>query len=57
MTLARDLLLGEDAELGSDEQLNGNADDILVLGRVLAQQEVQTLSEKGAAVLFGLSEP
>ncbi len=57
VSLARDLLFGEDAELGSDEQFNGYADDILVLGRVLSDDEIRTLSEKGAAVLFGVAEP
>ena len=52
--LERNLLIGEDAEMGSDEQLHGNADDILILGRVLSAQDIATLSEKGASVLFGL---
>jgi len=50
--LARDLLVGEDAELGSDEQLNGNVDDILVLGRVLAAEDIKQLATKGGAALF-----
>jgi hypothetical protein len=50
--LARDLLVGEDAELGSDEQFNGNMDDLLVLGRVLAAEEIKQLALKGGAAFF-----
>jgi len=50
--LARDLLVGEDSELGGDEQFNGNVDDILVLGRVLAAEEVKQLAAKGGAAFF-----
>ena len=50
--LARDLLLGEDAELGSDEQFNGNMDDILVLGRVLSAEDIKQLATKGGAAFF-----
>jgi len=50
--LARNLLVGEDENLGSDEQLTGHVDDLLVLGRVLEPDEVKTLSEKGAQALF-----
>jgi hypothetical protein len=46
--LARNLLIGEDAEMGTDEQLQGNVDDVLVLGRALSADKVTTLSEKGA---------
>ena len=52
VAMARDLLVGEDAEMGSDEQFNGNVDDILVLGRVLAQPDLKTIATKGAAALF-----
>ncbi len=54
--LARNLLIGEDAEMGTDEQLHGNVDDVLVLGRALTAQDIATLSEKGATVFFGLKE-
>jgi len=50
--LARDLLVGEDAELGSDEQFNGNVDDILVLGRVLAAAELKQLATQGGGAFF-----
>lgn len=50
--LARDLLVGEDAELGTDEQFTGNMDDILVLGRVLSAEEIQRLAAKGATDFF-----
>ncbi|HSW43965.1 MAG TPA: LamG-like jellyroll fold domain-containing protein [Phycisphaerae bacterium] len=52
--LARNLMIGEDLELGSDEQLQGNVDDVLVLGRCLSGEDIQTLAAKGAAVLFKL---
>jgi len=52
MTMARDLLVGEDWELGSDEQFNGNMDDILVLGRVLNSPDVKQLSTKGGEAFF-----
>jgi len=52
VTMARDLLLGEDAELGTDEQFNGNMDDILVLGRVLNGKDVKQLSNKGGEAFF-----
>ncbi len=47
VTMRRDLLVGEDWELGSDEQFNGNMDDILVLGRVLSSEEIKQLATKG----------
>ena len=50
--MTRDLLVGEDAELGSDEQFNGNMDDILVLGRVLTAEEIKQLAAKGAESFF-----
>ncbi|MHC4674035.1 MAG: LamG domain-containing protein [Planctomycetota bacterium] len=52
--LARNLLIGEDAMMGTDEQLHGNVDDVLILGRALGPQEVAALSQKGATVFFGL---
>ena len=54
--LARNLLIGEDASRGSDEQLMGNVDDVLVLGRALSEQDIAALSEKGAAAFFKLSD-
>jgi hypothetical protein len=50
--MARDLLVGEDWELGSDEQFNGNMDDILVLGRVLNAEEIKQLAAKGGEAFF-----
>jgi hypothetical protein len=52
VSMARNLLLGEDAELGSDEQFRGNVDDVLVLRRALSAEEIKILSEKGAEALF-----
>jgi len=52
VTMARNLLVGEDAELGSDEQFNGNLEDILVLGEVLSDDAVRSLSEMGAEAFF-----
>lgn len=52
VTMVRDLLVGEDAELGSDEQFTGNMDDILVLGRVLLAEEIKLIASKGAAEFF-----
>jgi hypothetical protein len=48
VNLTRDLMVGEDAELGSDEQLTGHVDDVLVLGRCLAPAEVSALASQGA---------
>jgi len=48
VSLARDLRIGEDAELGSDEQFMGNMDDVLVLGRALSAGQIAALAEKGA---------
>ena len=51
--MPRDLLVGDDAELGrTDEQFNGNVDDILVLGRVLTADDIKSLSAKGAEAFF-----
>jgi hypothetical protein len=52
VTLARNLLVGEDAELGSDEQFNGNVDDILVLGRALSAGEMASLAKVGGEAFF-----
>jgi len=52
VTMARDLLVGEDAELGSDEQFRGNMDDIVVLGRVLSAPEIKDLATKGGEAFF-----
>jgi hypothetical protein len=49
VVLKRDLLMGEDAELGSHEQLSGHLDDILVVGRALGPEEIGVLSSRGAA--------
>lgn len=54
--LARDLLVGEDAELGSDEQLIGNVDDVLVLGRALTAEEVALLASRGGEAFFQTAE-
>ena len=53
VVMPRDLLVGDDAELGrTDEQFNGNVDDILVLGRVLSADDVKSLATKGAEAFF-----
>ena len=51
--MARDLLVGDDAELGqADPQFNGNVDDILVLGRVLSPEDLKAIAAKGADAYF-----
>ncbi|MCX8090235.1 MAG: LamG domain-containing protein [Verrucomicrobiae bacterium] len=50
--LCRDLLVGEDAELGSDEQFTGNVDDVLVLGRVLSADDIAQLATRGGEAFF-----
>jgi hypothetical protein len=50
--LARNLLIGEDLNRGSDEQLVGNVDDVLVLGWVLPADQIKALAEKGAEVVL-----
>lgn len=52
VAMARDLLVGEDAELGSDEQFVGNLDDILVLSRVLGAEDIKLIATKGATAYF-----
>lgn len=39
-----------------NRQLRGRVDDLVVLGRVLSPAEVRTLSQRGAATLFGKKE-
>lgn len=51
--LARNLLIGEDATRGSDEQLLGNADDVLVYGKALGESDMAALALKGAEAFFG----
>ena len=55
--LVRNLLIGEDANRGSDEQLQGNVDDVLVYGRALSEQDISALSRGGAAAFFDLNGP
>lgn len=50
--LARNLLIGEDAEMGTDEQLMGHVDDVLVLGRPLSDADMAALAANGAAAFF-----
>ncbi len=58
VTMLRDLLVGDDAELGeTDRQFNGNVDDILVLGRVLSADDVKSLAANGAEAFFRAAPP
>jgi hypothetical protein len=58
VTMLRDLLVGDDAELGeTDRQFNGNVDDVLVLARVLSADDVKSLSTKGAEAFFKTAAP
>jgi hypothetical protein len=50
--MERDLLVGEDADHGREEQFRGYIDDLLLLGRVLTAEEIKLISHKGAASLF-----
>ena len=50
--LARNLMIGEDLNMGTNEQLTGNVDDVLVLGWVLPADTIKTLAEKGAEVVL-----
>ncbi|HOX57157.1 MAG TPA: hypothetical protein P5205_08430 [Candidatus Paceibacterota bacterium] len=53
VVMPRDLLVGDDAELGrTDEQFNGNMDDILVLGRALSPEDLKSLAAQGAEAFF-----
>ena len=56
VTLSRNLLAGEDAKRASDEQLEGNVDDLLVYGRALTEAEIAKLAASGAAVFFQLGQ-
>ena len=51
------MLIGEDATRGSDEQLHGNVDDVLVYGQTLSEQDIAALSRSGAAMFFNLKGP
>jgi hypothetical protein len=53
VALAGNLHVGEDPALGTDEQLSGHVDDVVVLGRVLSAGEIRALATKGAEALFG----
>jgi hypothetical protein len=50
--LKRNLFLAGDAALGTIGQFNGYVDDVLVLGRALAAQDIKTLARKGAQAFF-----
>ncbi|NLU21483.1 MAG: LamG domain-containing protein [Phycisphaerae bacterium] len=50
--LERNLLIGEDANRGSDEQLHGNVDDVLVYGKALTAADIAVLARQGADVFF-----
>jgi hypothetical protein len=52
VTMVRNLFVGEDTDFGRDEQLRGSVDDVLVLGRALTAQQVNTLAKKGAEAFF-----
>jgi hypothetical protein len=53
VSLARDLLVAEDAEMGSEpHQFLGHMDDILVLGRALEREEIASLHKNGAEAFF-----
>ncbi|MDM8006684.1 MAG: LamG domain-containing protein [Phycisphaerae bacterium] len=54
--LARNLLIGEDAHRGSDEQLMGNVDDVLVLGRAMSAEEIASLAKDGATAFFAKAD-
>ena len=42
--------------MGSDEQFNGNMDDILVLGHVLNAEDIKQLASKGGEAFFRLAK-
>lgn len=46
--LVRNLMIGEDLNMGSNEQLMGNVDDVLILGWALPAETIESLAEKGA---------
>src|SRR3990172_3648210 len=56
VSLPRNLLIGEDATRGSDEQLDGNVDDVLVYGKSMSGEEIAALAQKGAAAFFSLDK-
>lgn len=56
VVLSRNLLVGEDAKRGSDEQLHGHVDDLLVYGQALSGDDIAVLATKGAAAFFNLND-
>jgi hypothetical protein len=38
--------------MGTDEQLQGHVDDVLILGRAMSSEEIAVLSKKGAEFFF-----
>ena len=50
--LTRNLMVGEDLNMGTNEQLTGNVDDVLVLGWVLPADTIKALAEKGAEAVL-----
>lgn len=50
--LARPLLIGEDAVRGSDEQLHGHVDDVLVYGAALKASDIAAIAQNGAEAFF-----
>jgi hypothetical protein len=38
--------------MGTDEQLLGHVDDVLVMGRSLSDEEIAALAQKGATAFF-----
>ena len=56
VTLSRNLLVGEDAKRASDEQLDGQVDDLLVYGRALKEGDIAKLAASGAAIFFQLGQ-
>ena len=50
--LVRNLMIGEDLNMGTNEQLTGNVDDVLVLGWVLPADQIKALAEKGAEIVL-----
>jgi len=51
--LARNLLVGEDLEMGSEcRQLRGRVDDLFVLGVALSAEDMKALADQGAEAFF-----
>lgn len=50
--LVRNLMVGEDLNMGSNEQLTGSVDDVLVIGRALPADTIKALAEKGAEAVL-----